>query len=118
MSDGHYMRLDSLTSTIYSIVEFANQEDAQRAIRELSEQLLLGRPVFIREVGNTHSTEACLIRNFRIASMSRASVRRRFQAKLEWLWQDRVCMPPLLLARHPTITSTRQTRVTSCMLGT
>jgi len=32
------------------IVEFASQEDAQRAIRELSEQPLLGRPVFIREV--------------------------------------------------------------------
>lgn len=33
-----------------SIVEFASQEDSQRAIRELSEQSLLGRPVFIREV--------------------------------------------------------------------
>ena len=32
------------------IVEFASQEDSQRAIRELSEQPLLGRPVFIREV--------------------------------------------------------------------
>lgn len=32
------------------IVEFASQEDAQRAIRELSEVPLLGRPVFIREV--------------------------------------------------------------------
>jgi hypothetical protein len=32
------------------IVEFASQEDSQRAIRELSEQSLLGRPVFIREV--------------------------------------------------------------------
>ncbi|KAL6300945.1 RNA-binding domain-containing protein [Sparassis latifolia] len=31
------------------IVEFTSQEDAQRAIRELSEQPLLGRPVFIRE---------------------------------------------------------------------
>ncbi|KAL5480923.1 GBP2 [Sanghuangporus weigelae] len=31
------------------IVEFASQEDAQRAIRELSEVPLLGRPVFIRE---------------------------------------------------------------------
>ncbi|TBU60208.1 RNA-binding domain-containing protein [Dichomitus squalens] len=31
------------------IVEYASQEDAQRSIRELSEQLLLGRPVFIRE---------------------------------------------------------------------
>ncbi|KAI0782047.1 RNA-binding domain-containing protein [Abortiporus biennis] len=31
------------------IVEFGNPEDAQRSIRELSEQPLLGRPVFIRE---------------------------------------------------------------------
>jgi RNA recognition motif-containing protein len=31
------------------IVEFASQEDSHRAIRELSEQPLLGRPVFIRE---------------------------------------------------------------------
>lgn len=36
-----------------SIVEFASLEDAQRAIRELSEQPLLGRPVFIREVSHT-----------------------------------------------------------------
>ena len=35
---------------LFSIVEFASQEDSQRAIRELSEQSLLGRPVFIREV--------------------------------------------------------------------
>jgi hypothetical protein len=34
----------------FRIVEFASQEDSQRAIRELSEQALLGRPVFIREV--------------------------------------------------------------------
>lgn len=31
------------------IVEFASPEDAQRAIRELSEVAMLGRPVFIRE---------------------------------------------------------------------
>jgi len=31
------------------IVEFSLPEEAQRAIRELGEQLLLGRPVFIRE---------------------------------------------------------------------
>ncbi|KAL1673693.1 RNA-binding domain-containing protein [Schizophyllum commune] len=31
------------------IVEFASPEDAQRSVRELSEQSLLGRPVFIRE---------------------------------------------------------------------
>lgn len=35
------------------IVEFASAEDAQRAVRELSEQAMLGRPVFIREV-RTH----------------------------------------------------------------
>jgi hypothetical protein len=41
-----------LTWSVFRIVEFASQEDAQRAIRELSEQPLLGRPVFIREVRN------------------------------------------------------------------
>jgi RNA recognition motif-containing protein len=40
-----------------SIVEFASPEDAQRAVRELSEQALLGRPVFIREVSS-------ILRNF------------------------------------------------------
>ncbi|KAJ7635044.1 RNA-binding domain-containing protein [Roridomyces roridus] len=37
------------------IVEFGSQEDAQRAMRELSEQALLGRPVFIREDRETES---------------------------------------------------------------
>lgn len=37
----------------FRIVEFASHEDSQRAIRELSEQALLGRPVFIREVSLT-----------------------------------------------------------------
>ena len=32
------------------LIEFASQDDSQRAIRELSEPPLLGRPVFIREV--------------------------------------------------------------------
>ena len=40
----------SVLTLIIRIVEFASQEDSQRAIRELSEQPLLGRPVFIREV--------------------------------------------------------------------
>ncbi|KAJ1553098.1 hypothetical protein HK096_009234 [Nowakowskiella sp. JEL0078] len=31
------------------IVEYANPEDAQRAIKELSDTVLMGRPVFIRE---------------------------------------------------------------------
>ncbi|PAV15283.1 RNA-binding domain-containing [Pyrrhoderma noxium] len=37
------------------IVEFATHEDAQRAIRELSEVPLLGRPVFIREDRETEA---------------------------------------------------------------
>ncbi|KAJ7916500.1 hypothetical protein B0H13DRAFT_2250318 [Mycena leptocephala] len=37
------------------IVEFASQEDAQRAVRELSELSLLGRPVFIREDRETEA---------------------------------------------------------------
>jgi hypothetical protein len=40
----------SVMTLFVRIVEFASQEDSQRAIRELSEQPLLGRPVFIREV--------------------------------------------------------------------
>lgn len=42
--------INSISILAYRIVEFASLEDAQRAIRELSEQPLLGRPVFIREV--------------------------------------------------------------------
>jgi hypothetical protein len=45
----HYLQ-GALTLLRVRIVEFASQEDSQRAIRELSEQPLLGRPVFIREV--------------------------------------------------------------------
>jgi RNA recognition motif-containing protein len=33
-----------------SIVEFADRASAERAIKELGERSLLGRPVFIREV--------------------------------------------------------------------
>ncbi len=36
-----------------SIVEFATRDDAMRAIKELSEQRLLGRSCFIREVGRS-----------------------------------------------------------------
>jgi hypothetical protein len=47
-----YFRLPfrGVLTLLVRIVEFASQEDSQRAIRELSEQPLLGRPVFIREV--------------------------------------------------------------------
>src|SRR3954471_8159871 len=48
-----------LSAAFHSIVEFASQEDAQRAIRELSEVTLLGRPVFIREAGFIVRSSAC-----------------------------------------------------------
>jgi RNA recognition motif-containing protein len=44
------LRRSESSDIVVRIVEFASQEDSQRAIRELSEQPLLGRPVFIREV--------------------------------------------------------------------
>ncbi|KAG8821048.1 hypothetical protein FRC19_008292 [Serendipita sp. 401] len=39
----------------YSIVEFSTQEDAQRAIKELSETVFMGRPVYLREDRETES---------------------------------------------------------------
>jgi hypothetical protein len=35
-----------------SVVEFATRDEAQKAIRDLNDQVLLGRSVFIREVGD------------------------------------------------------------------
>jgi hypothetical protein len=49
-SDLAFRIVEFASPLIIRIVEFASQEDSQRAIRELSEQALLGRPVFIREV--------------------------------------------------------------------
>lgn len=61
---GEWMVL-SLDVVVYaldsSIVEFASPEDAQRAIRELSEQPLLGRPVFIREVSCLRGSGGCCL---------------------------------------------------------
>lgn len=34
----------------HSIVEFSTREEALRAISELNEQVLMGRPVYLREV--------------------------------------------------------------------
>jgi len=36
-----------------SIVEYSSPDEAQKAIKELSDTPLLGRPVFIREVSDT-----------------------------------------------------------------
>lgn len=42
-----------LTRVLFpSIVEFGTREEALRAITELNEQVLMGRPVYLREVSN------------------------------------------------------------------
>jgi hypothetical protein len=69
-------------TVLFRIVEFGGQEDSQRAIRELSEQPLLGRPVFIREVGiqlehnSRHTHEVP-----RTEKMNHVSVRHLYLAK-------------------------------------
>ena len=56
-----------------SIVEFASPEDAQRAVRELSEVPLLGRPVFIREVRCPNGAVTELTNN--LGSRKRVAIR-------------------------------------------
>ena len=66
----------------FRIVEFASHEDSQRAIRELSEQALLGRPVFIREVNLTSHYLAIIAEMpLRTEKTRLDSVPRPFQAR-------------------------------------
>lgn len=65
----------------YSIVEFSQPEDAQKAITQLSDTDLKGRPVFIREVSlkiNTPGLDRSLISLFlstsRIVKMKQDTV--------------------------------------------
>lgn len=93
-----------LTHLPFSIVEFASQEDAQRAIRELSEQPLLGRPVFIREVRETILIIVLhLIVLFRIAKTKLASELPPCQVKSGWPWLVKGFMLPHHLALLPII---------------
>jgi len=39
-----------MINLLLSIVEFATNEEAQGAIKQLSESMFLGRPVYLREV--------------------------------------------------------------------
>lgn len=73
-----------------SIVEFASPEDAQRAIRELSEVAMLGRPVFIREVRLPYLFGAIPTPQNRTGKANRASALRLSQARLEWQWRGKV----------------------------
>ena len=36
------------------MVEYSQPEEAQKAIRDLTDQTLLGRPIFVREVSTNH----------------------------------------------------------------
>jgi RNA recognition motif-containing protein len=81
-----------MLTLLISIVEFASQEDAQRAIRELSETALLGRPVFIREVCYllhpiTYDLFTYLITKLlRIAKLSHALALHLCRVRLALLW--------------------------------
>ena len=44
------MTNESLTLTSSSIVEYATRDEAQRAVEQLSNQNLMGRLVYVREV--------------------------------------------------------------------
>ena len=80
--------LYGVLTNLFRIVEFASPEDAQRSVRELSEQSLLGRPVFIREVRTlaisvAYSTNTHL----RTAKMSLALVLRPSRVRWAWPWR-------------------------------
>ena len=107
-----------LIDSLHSIVEFASTEDAQRAIRELSEQLLLGRPVFIREVSQTNHLSTLLLTHRRIVNTSPGSAQRLYRARSVWPWRGKGCTLLLHLAHHPTTTSTTKTLGTSSMSAT
>jgi hypothetical protein len=79
----------------FSIVEFASQEDSQRAIRELSEQPLLGRPVFIREVRIVLLLFCSVILNMRhrIVKTKHDSEPLQYRVKWGWRWLAWGSMP-------------------------
>lgn len=79
------------------IVEFGSQDDAQRSIRELSEQLLLGRPIFIREVCFLSLLLIRCSSSYRIAKMNHALEQPQSQARWVWRWPDRASTLSLLL---------------------
>ena len=122
---GEYIppHLPSTSKLQFSIVEFASQEDAQRSVRELSEQMLLGRPVFIREVRSSPSNRVDVRftnRCFRTERMNHVSAPLPSLGRLEWPWLAVGCMLHLPLDLPITITLAKRavTLVTSCMLAT
>ena len=92
-------------------------------MRELSEQNLLGRPVFIREVGLSFcaSVNSPLTHyHLRTERMSHVSVLLPFPARSVWLWPAAACMLPLPLGLPITTTlaNPAATLVTNYMSAT
>lgn len=54
---------ERIPTSYHRIVEYSTPEEAQRAIKELSDTPLLGRPVFIREVRSLAYTKRCVYRS-------------------------------------------------------
>lgn len=109
--------IPNLIASFYRIVEFASTEDAQRAIRELSEQLLLGRPVFIREVSVPIVAAKVPLTRFRTVNMNLGSVLHQCRARSAWPWRGKACTLPLRLGRPPTTTSHTRTLAINFTLG-
>jgi hypothetical protein len=97
---------DSPAHPFLSIVEFASPEDAQRAVRELSEVPLLGRPVFIREVsGRLGDGDGQAHRWRRIAKMNHGLVLLPYLARSVWRWQGKASTHNRLHVLHITTIS-------------
>lgn len=93
----HFSHLHVCSDLSHRIVEFGSQDDAQRSIRELSEQLLLGRPIFIREVCFLSLLSIRCSSSHRIAKMNHALEQPQSQARWVWRWLDRASTLSLLL---------------------
>lgn len=94
-----------------SVVEYSNPEDAQRAIAELNDKTLMGRPLFIREVSTAATLKQALSADlapfaFRIARMKPDSAMLLWAADAEVLSHEvAVEVVPLvvLLAVVPSV---------------
>lgn len=100
-------------------MEFASQEDAQRSVRELSEQMLLSRPVFIREVCPRCLSQVLAFINcyFRTERMSHVSEPLLSLERSVWPWLAVDYMLHLLLDHLITTTLAKLavTQAISCM---
>jgi hypothetical protein len=97
---------------LLSVVEFATRDEAQKAIRDLNDQVLLGRSVFIREVGDlkgcTLVEQRLMLGKRRIGRTRLGSVRQLWEVDLvsksaatSPRWIEATGVAPLLLDLDP-----------------